>query len=61
MSAEKYPTLSLVMPSVQTLLTSLKPKETDCAVIKIVKQAMGKDLQTSYKDEQETFTVCIIP
>ena len=49
MSAETYPTLSLVAPSIHALLTSLK--QTDSDTIREIKTAMKKDLPTRYQEQ----------
>ena len=51
MSAETYPTLSLVVPSIHALLTSLKQVETDSDAIREIKTAMKKDLSTKYQQQ----------
>ena len=52
MSAEQYPTLSLVVPSIQTLLNSMcLNAESDSELIKRLKKAMVDDLATRYQQE----------
>ena len=51
MSSEKYPTLSLVMPSKQTLQDSLLPREADFCIIQGVKNVMAKDLTKRYQQD----------
>ena len=51
MSAETYPTLSLVAPSIHALLTSLKQTDTDSDAIREIKTAMKKDLFTRYQQQ----------
>ena len=52
MSAEQYPTISFVAPSLHKLLsTALKSSEDDSELIKKMKKAMSDDLKTTYRDE----------
>ena len=59
MSAEKYPTLSLVAPSIQALSTSLDHSATDTDVIKEIKTFMKYDLSTRYQQRDiKTMILC---
>ena len=52
MSADKYPTLSLVAPSIQQLLNRLRQENpSDSNIIQAMKRAMASDLATRYQQD----------
>ena len=53
MSADKYPTLSLVAPSINHLLTKLlQDNPLDTELVQNMKKAMANDLKTRYQQEE---------